>query len=60
MRNVTESFLFVNYLFFMLLQPCEGTGDDFKSRAQEFLLRWSFLGARLMHNLTLNASSYFG
>ena len=60
MRNVIESFLFANYSFFILLQPCEGTGDDFKSRAQEFLLRWSFLGARLMHNLTLNASSYFG
>ena len=43
-----------------LSQPCEGTGVDFKSKAQEFLLRWSFLGARLMHNLTLNASSYFG
>ncbi|KAL9978484.1 hypothetical protein ACROYT_G016005 [Oculina patagonica] len=43
-----------------IIRPCEGTGDDFKSRAQEFLLRWSFLGARLMHNLTLNASSYFG
>lgn len=44
----------------VFFQPCEEAGDDFKSRAQEFLLRWSFLGARLMHNLTLNASSYFG
>jgi len=43
-----------------LIRPCEGTGDDFKSRAQEFLLKWSFLGARLMHNLTLNASMHFG
>lgn len=41
-------------------QPCEEAGDEFKTRAQEFLLRWSFLGARLMHNLTLNASSCFG
>lgn len=43
-----------------IIRPCEGTSDDFKSRAQEFLLRWSFLGARLMHNLTLNASTHFG
>lgn len=43
-----------------IIRPCEEAGDDFKTRAQEFLLKWSFLGARLMHNLTLNASSYFG
>lgn len=43
-----------------IIRPCEEAGDEFKTRAQEFLLRWSFLGARLMHNLTLNASSCFG
>ncbi|KAK3707889.1 hypothetical protein QZH41_017286 [Actinostola sp. cb2023] len=43
-----------------VIQPCVDTGTDFKNRAQDFLLRWSFLGARLMHNLTLNASSCFG
>lgn len=51
---------FIYDFVIVFFQPCEEAGDDFKSRAQEFLLRWSFLGARLMHNLTLNASSYFG
>lgn len=31
-----------------------------KKRAQDFLLRWSFFGARVMHNLTLNNASSFG
>ncbi|XP_032220990.2 DNA-binding protein RFX6 isoform X3 [Nematostella vectensis] len=43
-----------------VIQSCVESGLEFKNRAQEFLLRWSFLGARLMHSLTLNASSCFG
>ncbi|GCB67974.1 hypothetical protein scyTo_0008155 [Scyliorhinus torazame] len=35
-------------------------GRSLKKRAQDFLLRWSFFGARVMHNLTLNNASSFG
>ncbi|XP_046859371.1 DNA-binding protein RFX6-like [Xenia sp. Carnegie-2017] len=33
---------------------------DVKTRAQEFLLQWSFTCGRLMHNLTLNYCTTFG
>uniref|UniRef100_A0A2K5ESP8 DNA-binding protein RFX6 n=1 Tax=Aotus nancymaae TaxID=37293 RepID=A0A2K5ESP8_AOTNA len=35
-------------------------GRSLKKRAQDFLLKWSFFGARVMHNLTLNNASSFG
>ena len=34
--------------------------NSFKTRAQDFLLQWSFTGGRLMHNLTLNNCRSFG
>lgn len=41
-------------------QPGKQSGRSVKKRAQDFLLRWSFFGARVMHNLTLNNASSFG
>ena len=41
-------------------QPGKQSGRTMKKRAQDFLLRWSFFGARVMHNLTLNNASSFG
>ncbi|XP_061900833.1 DNA-binding protein RFX6 [Entelurus aequoreus] len=43
-----------------VIKPSKQTGRTVKKRAQEFLLRWSFFGARVMHNLTLNNASSFG
>nr|XP_057945876.1 DNA-binding protein RFX6 [Doryrhamphus excisus] len=43
-----------------VIKPGKQTGRSVKKRAQEFLLRWSFFGARVMHNLTLNNASSFG
>ncbi|XP_072306415.1 DNA-binding protein RFX6 [Eucyclogobius newberryi] len=40
--------------------PGKQNGRSVKKRAQDFLLRWSFFGARVMHNLTLNNASSFG
>ncbi|XP_071956049.1 DNA-binding protein RFX6-like [Antedon mediterranea] len=34
-------------------------GQTLKKRAQEFLLKWSFFGARVMHTLTLNNATSF-
>uniref|UniRef100_A0A8D2ZTU7 DNA-binding protein RFX6 n=1 Tax=Scophthalmus maximus TaxID=52904 RepID=A0A8D2ZTU7_SCOMX len=45
---------------FHLVRPKEQSGRTVKKRAQDFLLRWSFFGARVMHNLTLNNASSFG
>lgn len=44
----------------MSAQPGKQSGRSVKKRAQDFLLRWSFFGARVMHNLTLNNASSFG
>lgn len=44
----------------MCAQPGKQSGRSVKKRAQDFLLRWSFFGARVMHNLTLNNASSFG
>ncbi|CAI9734235.1 DNA-binding protein RFX6-like [Octopus vulgaris] len=42
-----------------VVKPSKQNGRSFKKRAQEFLLKWSFFGARVMHNLTLsNAQSF--
>ncbi|XP_013406987.1 DNA-binding protein RFX6 [Lingula anatina] len=43
-----------------IVKPSKQNGRSFKKRAQEFLLKWSFFGARVMHNLTLNNAQSFG
>ncbi|XP_028253550.1 DNA-binding protein RFX6 [Parambassis ranga] len=43
-----------------VVKPGKQSGRSLKKRAQDFLLRWSFFGARVMHNLTLNNASSFG
>ncbi|CAJ1077941.1 DNA-binding protein RFX6 isoform X1 [Xyrichtys novacula] len=43
-----------------VVKPGKQSGRSVKKRAQDFLLRWSFFGARVMHNLTLNNASSFG
>uniref|UniRef100_A0A096LSB0 DNA-binding protein RFX6 n=1 Tax=Poecilia formosa TaxID=48698 RepID=A0A096LSB0_POEFO len=43
-----------------VIKPGKQCGRSVKKRAQDFLLRWSFFGARIMHNLTLNNASSFG
>ncbi|KAM9798241.1 DNA-binding protein RFX6 [Neosynchiropus ocellatus] len=43
-----------------VIKPGKQSGRSVKRRAQDFLLRWSFFGARVMHNLTLNNASSFG
>ncbi|XP_035474180.2 DNA-binding protein RFX6 isoform X1 [Scophthalmus maximus] len=43
-----------------VIKPGKQSGRTVKKRAQDFLLRWSFFGARVMHNLTLNNASSFG
>uniref|UniRef100_A0A3B3UWJ6 DNA-binding protein RFX6 n=1 Tax=Poecilia latipinna TaxID=48699 RepID=A0A3B3UWJ6_9TELE len=42
-----------------VIKPGKQCGRSVKKRAQDFLLRWSFFGARIMHNLTLNNASSF-
>ncbi|KAK3610931.1 hypothetical protein CHS0354_022198 [Potamilus streckersoni] len=42
-----------------IIKPSKQNGRTFKKRAQEFLLKWSFFGARVMHNLTLNNAQAF-
>ncbi|KAM3849868.1 DNA-binding protein RFX6 [Diretmus argenteus] len=43
-----------------VIKPGKQSGRSLKKRAQDFLLRWSFFGARVMHNLTLNNAASFG
>ncbi|XP_061669171.1 DNA-binding protein RFX6 isoform X2 [Syngnathoides biaculeatus] len=43
-----------------VVKPGKQSGRSVKKRAQDFLLRWSFFGARVMHNLTLNNAASFG
>ncbi|XP_025086183.1 DNA-binding protein RFX6-like isoform X1 [Pomacea canaliculata] len=43
-----------------VIKPSKQNGRSFKKRAQEYLLKWSFFGARVMHNLTLNNAQSFG
>nr|XP_032829304.1 DNA-binding protein RFX6 [Petromyzon marinus] len=43
-----------------VIKPSKQNGRTLKKRAQDFLLRWSFFGARVMHGLTLNNASSFG
>ncbi|KAL2081954.1 hypothetical protein ACEWY4_021772 [Coilia grayii] len=43
-----------------VIKPSKQTGRSVKRRAQDFLLKWSFFGARIMHSLTLNNATSFG
>ncbi|NWR74933.1 RFX6 protein, partial [Centropus unirufus] len=43
-----------------VIKASKQNGKSLKKRAQDFLLKWSFFGARVMHNLTLNNASSFG
>ncbi|KAK3101138.1 hypothetical protein FSP39_001224 [Pinctada imbricata] len=43
-----------------VVKPSKQNGRSFKKRASAFLLNWSFFGARVMHNLTLNNATSFG
>ncbi|XP_077979193.1 DNA-binding protein RFX6-like [Glandiceps talaboti] len=43
-----------------VIKPSKQNGRSMKKRAQDFLLKWSFFGARVMHALTLNNASSFG
>ncbi|GAB1295102.1 DNA-binding protein RFX6 [Apodemus speciosus] len=42
-----------------VIKMSKQNGRSLKKRAQDFLLKWSFFGARVMHNLTLNNASSF-
>ncbi|KAK0060349.1 DNA-binding protein RFX6, partial [Biomphalaria pfeifferi] len=42
-----------------VIKPSKQNGKNFKKRAQDYLLKWSFFGARVMHNLTLNNAQSF-
>ncbi|XP_038053265.1 DNA-binding protein RFX6-like isoform X2 [Patiria miniata] len=42
-----------------VIKPGKQNGRSMKKRAQDFLLKWSFFGARVMHNLTLNNAQSF-
>ncbi|KAK7835307.1 hypothetical protein U0070_017843, partial [Myodes glareolus] len=43
-----------------VIKTSKPNGRSLKKRAQDFLLKWSFFGARVMHSLTLNNASSFG
>ncbi|XP_070565007.1 DNA-binding protein RFX6-like isoform X2 [Ptychodera flava] len=43
-----------------VIKPSKQNGRSMKKRAQDFLLKWSFFGARVMHALTLNNAQSFG
>ncbi|XP_076471939.1 DNA-binding protein RFX6-like isoform X3 [Babylonia areolata] len=42
-----------------VIKHCKQNGRSLKKRSQEYLLKWSFFGARVMHNLTLNNARSF-
>ncbi|XP_074660442.1 DNA-binding protein RFX6-like [Tubulanus polymorphus] len=42
-----------------VVKPTKHTGKSFKKRAQDFLLRWTFLGSRVTRYLTLNTAACF-
>ncbi|XP_004702261.1 DNA-binding protein RFX6 [Echinops telfairi] len=43
-----------------VIKTSKQNGRSLKKRAQDFLLKWSFFGARVMHTLTLNNAASFG
>ncbi|KAG8582540.1 hypothetical protein GDO81_008099 [Engystomops pustulosus] len=62
-KNATvESFIewLDNVVEQRVIKASKQNGKSLKKRAQDFLLKWSFFGARVMHNLTLNNATSFG
>ncbi|XP_030051384.1 DNA-binding protein RFX6 [Microcaecilia unicolor] len=62
-KNATvESFIewLDNVVEQRVIKTSKQNGRSLKKRAQDFLLKWSFFGARVMHTLTLNNASSFG
>ncbi|KAM9778401.1 DNA-binding protein RFX6 isoform 3-T6 [Syngnathus typhle] len=65
-KNATvESFVewldtVVEHKVIKVFGPGKQSCRSVEKRAQDFLLRWSFFGARVMHNLTLNNAASFG
>ncbi|XP_053566783.1 DNA-binding protein RFX6 [Bombina bombina] len=62
-KNATvESFIewLDNVVEQKVIKASKQNGKSLKKRAQDFLLKWSFFGARVMHNLTLNNATSFG
>ncbi|KAM3931621.1 DNA-binding protein RFX6 [Leptodactylus fuscus] len=62
-KNATvESFIewLDNVVEQRVIKTSKQNGKSLKKRAQDFLLKWSFFGARVMHNLTLNNAASFG
>ncbi|XP_068087452.1 DNA-binding protein RFX6 [Hyperolius riggenbachi] len=62
-KNATvESFIewLDNVVEQRVIKTSKQNGKSLKKRAQDFLLKWSFFGARVMHNLTLNNATSFG
>ncbi|XP_063775403.1 DNA-binding protein RFX6 [Pseudophryne corroboree] len=62
-KNATvESFIewLDNVVEQRVIKTSKQNGKSLKKRAQDFLLKWSFFGARVMHTLTLNNASSFG
>ncbi|KAG9493448.1 hypothetical protein GDO78_001389 [Eleutherodactylus coqui] len=62
-KNATvESFIewLDNVVEQRVIKASKQNGKSLKKRAQDFLLKWSFFGARVMHNLTLNNAASFG
>ncbi|KAG8444630.1 hypothetical protein GDO86_009694 [Hymenochirus boettgeri] len=62
-KNATvESFIewLDNVVEQRVIKASKQNGKSLMKRAQDFLLKWSFFGARVMHNLTLNNASSFG
>ncbi|XP_061482290.1 DNA-binding protein RFX6 [Rhineura floridana] len=62
-KNATvESFIewLDNVVEQRVIKASKQNGRSLKKRAQDFLLKWSFFGARVMHTLTLNNASSFG
>lgn len=58
--GLSDWMLTSNLFLSISLQPGKQNGRSIKKRAQDFLLKWSFFGARVMHNLTLNNATSFG
>ncbi|ELT92343.1 hypothetical protein CAPTEDRAFT_220726 [Capitella teleta] len=42
-----------------IIKPSKQNGKNIQRRGQDFLLKWSFFGARISHNLTLNNAKSF-
>lgn len=51
--------VFITSSMLQVIKPSKQNGRSLKKRANEFLLKWSFFGARITHNLNnTNASSF--